>query len=98
YVGIEEMEYRAANRRRAFRIRTVGRRNETRSGIGHGQCHRRHCHQRKVSRNMSKARNVIIFALVAGFFIQFDVPSYVLKGTWMSEAEAIIGRPHTSGD
>jgi hypothetical protein len=48
-----------------------------------------------VSRNMSKARNVIIFALVAGFFIQFDVPSYVLKGTWMSEAEAIIGRPAT---
>jgi hypothetical protein len=44
---------------------------------------------------MSKARNVIIFALVAGFFIQFDVPSYVLKGTWMSEAEAIIGRPAT---
>ena len=44
---------------------------------------------------MSKARNGIIFALVAGFFIQFDVPSYVLKGTWMSEAEAIIGRPAT---
>jgi len=44
---------------------------------------------------MSKARNLIICALGAGFFIQFDVPSYVLKGTWMSEAEAIIGRPAT---
>jgi hypothetical protein len=44
---------------------------------------------------MSKARNAIILALAAGFFIQFDVPSYVLKGTWMSTAEAIVGRPAT---
>jgi hypothetical protein len=44
---------------------------------------------------MSKARNAIIFALAVGFFVQFDVPTYVLHGTWMSEAEAIVGRPAT---
>jgi hypothetical protein len=44
---------------------------------------------------MSKARNAIILALAVGFFIQFDVPSYVLKGTWISKAEAIVGRPAT---
>ena len=44
---------------------------------------------------MSKVRNAIILALAIGFFIQFDVPSYVLTGTWMSKAEAIIGRPAT---
>jgi hypothetical protein len=44
---------------------------------------------------MSKARNAIILALAVGFFIQFDVPSYVFTGTWMSAAEAIVGRPAT---
>jgi hypothetical protein len=44
---------------------------------------------------MSTVRNAIIFALALGFFIQFDAPSYVAKGTWMAAAEAIVGRPAT---
>jgi hypothetical protein len=44
---------------------------------------------------MSKVRNLIVLALATGFFIQFDLPSYILTGTWMSKAEAIIGRPAT---
>ena len=44
---------------------------------------------------MLKVHNAIILALAVGFFIQFDVPSYVLTGTWISKAEAIVGRPAT---
>ena len=46
---------------------------------------------------MSIARNAIVFALALGFFIQFDATSYVLNGTWISSAEAVIGRPATAG-
>ena len=44
---------------------------------------------------MSTARNLIVFAMALGFFVQFDAPSYLLKGTWIAAAEAVIGRPAT---
>jgi hypothetical protein len=44
---------------------------------------------------MSKVRNAIILALAISFFIQFDAPSFVLTGAWISTAEAIVGRPAT---
>ena len=44
---------------------------------------------------MSRVGTAIIFVLAVGLFVQFDVPSYVLHGTWISEAEAIVGRPAT---
>ena len=46
---------------------------------------------------MSTTRNLIIFALALGLFVQFDATSYVLKGTWISVAEAVVGRPATPG-
>jgi len=44
---------------------------------------------------MSTARNLIIFVIAIGFFVQFDATSYVLKGTWIAAAQAVVGRPAT---
>jgi len=46
---------------------------------------------------MSTARNFIIFVMARGFFVQFDATSYVLKGTWIAAAQAVVGRPATPG-
>jgi hypothetical protein len=46
---------------------------------------------------MSTTRNAIIFVLALGFFTQFDATSYVVRGTWTSVAEAVVGRPATPG-
>jgi hypothetical protein len=35
--------------------------------------------------------------MALGFFVQFDATSYVLKGTWIAAAEAVVGRPATPG-
>jgi hypothetical protein len=44
---------------------------------------------------MSTARNLIIFVMAIGFFVQFDATSYVLQGTWIAAAQAVVGRPAT---
>jgi hypothetical protein len=46
---------------------------------------------------MSTARNFIIFVIALGFFVQFDAASYVVRGTWIAAAEAVVGRPATPG-
>jgi hypothetical protein len=46
---------------------------------------------------MSTMRIAIVFVLAVGFFVQFDATSYVVKGTWISAAEAVVGRPATPG-
>jgi hypothetical protein len=44
---------------------------------------------------MSIVRNLFIFVVALGFFVQVDATSLVLKGTWIAAAEAVIGRPAT---
>lgn len=44
---------------------------------------------------MSTFRKLSLFVFVVGFFVQGDPVSYVLTNSWMSSAQAIIGRPAT---
>ena len=46
---------------------------------------------------MAKVRKLTILVLAFGFFLEIDPASYVLRGSWTSTAEAIIGRPATPG-
>jgi len=44
---------------------------------------------------MSRIRKITLFLLALGCCMQGDPLSYVLKGSFTSTAEAIIGRPAT---
>ncbi len=44
---------------------------------------------------MLKFRNVCVFGLALGFFMEVDPVSFVSQGSLTSTAEAIVGRPAT---
>ena len=44
---------------------------------------------------MSAIKTLCLFILALGFFMQVDPISYVTKGSFVSSAGAIIGRPAT---
>ena len=44
---------------------------------------------------MSTLRKFSLFVFAVGCFVQGDPVSYVLIGSWMSQAQALIGRPAT---
>jgi hypothetical protein len=44
---------------------------------------------------MSTLRKFSLIVFAAGLFVQGDPVSYVLTDSWMSQAQALIGRPAT---
>jgi hypothetical protein len=46
---------------------------------------------------MSVVRNLSIFVLAFGFFMLANPVSYIVQGSLISTAEAVIGRPATPG-
>src|SRR5260370_7909745 len=93
YIGDEKLEHDAADRRREVYLCAAAGHEKARSDFGRGQRDRRHVHQRKVSRAMSKVWKLSIFILAFGFFMEADPVSFVRHGYWSPTPEAIVARP-----